>query len=79
MEEKKVKIKMLKSQIGREGVHTYKARMFEKGKVYEVTESLAKSFLSIDTKHGEPAAEKAKMNAKAEPKEKKMVEPEENK
>lgn len=79
MEEKLIKVKMLRNSIGRQGVHKYRSELFEKGKVYEITESLAKAFLSKDTKLKSPAAENVSGRTKAEPKEKKMEGPAENK
>jgi hypothetical protein len=75
-----MKVKMLHTKVGRQGVHGYRAERFEKGKVYEVSEELGNAFLEEDTYHGGPAAEKAKGNPKVEPKkEGKQKGPEENK
>lgn len=47
MPEKKVRIEMKESKHGREGVMGYKSRLFKKGEICEVNESLATVFIGI--------------------------------
>jgi hypothetical protein len=71
--EEKIKGKMLKDQIGREGVHGYKAEMYKAGRTYEMNKSLFDVFLKMGV------IEKAKGNPKVEPTKSKMTGPKENK